>query len=200
MSSSSASLSVFVPGRICLFGEHSDWAGQNRHFNHSIEKGHSIVCGINQGVHATIAKHPTSLIITAVTHDGVQESLTIPMRKKDLLAKAREGGFFSYVCGVAYRILTDYQVTGIVITNYKTDLPTKKGLSSSAAISVLTARAFSVLYELKMTARAEMEYAYQGERLTPSQCGRMDQCCAYGVRYGRKAASLYYSHMPTALS
>lgn len=25
-----------------------------------------------------------------------------------------------------------------------------------------------------------MEYAYRGERLTPSQCGRMDQACAFG--------------------
>ena len=25
-----------------------------------------------------------------------------------------------------------------------------------------------------------MEAAYQGERRTPSRCGRMDQACAYG--------------------
>ncbi len=26
-----------------------------------------------------------------------------------------------------------------------------------------------------------MDLAYLGERTTPSQCGRMDQCCAYSV-------------------
>lgn len=36
--------------------------------------------------------------------------------------------------------------------------------------------------DLKMTIRGEMEYAYQGEILTPSQCGRMDQGCAFGSR------------------
>ena len=34
----------------------------------------------------------------------------VPMRKQDLLECARKGDFFSYVAGVAYKILTDYQV------------------------------------------------------------------------------------------
>ncbi len=47
---------------------------------------------------------------------------------------------------------------------------------------MLVARGFNSIYDLKMTIRGEMEYAYQGEILTPSQCGRMDQGCAYGQR------------------
>ena len=69
-----------------------------------------------------------------------------------------------------------------MINNYKTDLPVKKGLSSSAAICVLTARAFNRVYDLKLTVRGEMELAYLGEITTPSRCGRMDQGCAYGNR------------------
>jgi hypothetical protein len=53
--------------------------------------------------------------------------------------------------GVAYSILTDYRVGGLVIDNYRTTLPLKKGLSSSAAICVLVARAFNRVYDLKMT-------------------------------------------------
>lgn len=30
--------------------------------------------------------------------------------------------------------------------------------------------------------RGEMDLAYHGEITTPSQCGRMDQCCAFGPR------------------
>jgi len=30
---------LFVPGRLCLFGEHSDWAGMYRTFNADIVKG-----------------------------------------------------------------------------------------------------------------------------------------------------------------
>jgi UTP-glucose-1-phosphate uridylyltransferase/mevalonate kinase len=78
--------------------------------------------------------------------------------------------------------MTNYHVRGLMINNYRTDLPIKKGLSSSAAVSVLTARAFNRVYDLKMTVRGEMELAYQGEITTPSRCGRMDQGCAYGDR------------------
>ena len=152
--------------------------------------------------------------------------------------------------------------TGLVLNNYKTTLPIKKGLSSSAAVCVLTARAFNRLYvartflqpfltkkarqhqrdikpaslpteqhshiptqscptsrvstvrlvalavatlvvttlvvallpallpalrcgryNLKLSTRGEMEFAYQGEILTPSKCGRMDQACAFGCRF-----------------
>src|SRR6185436_18619275 len=101
---------------------------------------------------------------------------------KALLEEAEKGGFWSYMAGVAYQILTHYHVRGLVIDNYKTDMPVKKGLSSSAAITVLTARAFNRIYDLKMTIRGEMEMAYQGEILTPSRCGRLDQGCAFGNR------------------
>ncbi len=106
----------------------------------------------------------------------------IPMEPKALLEEAQKGGYWSYIAGVAYQVLTNYHVRGLVIDNYQTDLPIKKGLSSSAAISVLAARAFNRVYDLKMTTRGEMELAYQGEITTPSRCGRMDQGCAFGNR------------------
>jgi UTP-glucose-1-phosphate uridylyltransferase/mevalonate kinase len=104
------------------------------------------------------------------------------MEAEALLSEARKGGFFSYVAGVAYQVVTHNTVKGLVIDNYETDLPVKKGLSSSAAVCVLTARAFNLAYDLKMTVRGEMDYAYRGEITTPSRCGRMDQGCAYGSR------------------
>ena len=69
-----------------------------------------------------------------------------------------------------------------MLENYRTDLPARKGLSSSAAVCVLTARAFNRVYDLKLSARGEMDLGYQGEITTPSQCGKMDQCCAFGTR------------------
>jgi UTP-glucose-1-phosphate uridylyltransferase/mevalonate kinase len=104
------------------------------------------------------------------------------MEPEALLEVAQRGGFWSYVAGVAYQVLIHHRVEGLVIHNYKTDLPIKKGLSSSAAICVLAARAFNRLYDLKLTTRGEMELAYQGEVTTPSRCGRMDQGCAFGSR------------------
>ena len=62
------------------------------------------------------------------------------------------------------------------------DLPLKSGLSSSAAICVLVARAFNKLYKLHMNTQGEMQAAFRGEQRTPSRCGRLDQACAYGVK------------------
>ncbi|NQT26604.1 GHMP kinase [candidate division KSB1 bacterium] len=176
-------MKLFVPGRICLFGEHSDWAGGYRRINADIELGRALITGTNQGLYADVKPHPDKLIIKAVTEDGEPHGpYELPMDPKALLEEALKGEFFSYAAGVAYQIVTHYQVQGVEIDNYRTDLPVKKGLSSSAAVCVLIARAFNRLYNLKMTIRGEMEYAYMGEITTPSRCGRMDQGCAYGNR------------------
>ena len=173
-------MKLFVPGRICLFGEHSDWAARYRQNNSEIEKGYTLITSTNQGVYAEVKPHPTQLILKTTLSDGTRHGpYSLPMEREALLAEAEKGGFFSYAAGVAYQILTNYRVQGIEIDNYLTDLPVKKGLSSSAAISVLVARAFNRTYDLKMTTRGEMEYAYRGEITTPSRCGRMDQGCAY---------------------
>lgn len=173
-------MKLFVPGRICLFGEHSDWASDYRQTNAALEKGYALITGTNQGVYAEVKPHPTSLILNTSLSDGTRYGpYTLPMDLAALLAEAETGSFFSYAAGVAYQILTNYRVQGLEIDNYLTDLPVKKGLSSSAAICVLVARAFNRMYDLKMTTRGEMEYAYRGEITTPSRCGRMDQGCAY---------------------
>ena len=173
-------MKLFVPGRICLFGEHSDWAARYRQNNSEIEKGYTLITSTNQGVYAEVKPHPTQLILNTTLSDGTHHGpYSLPMERRALLTEAEKGGFFSYAAGVAYQILTNYRVQGLEIDNYLTDLPVKKGLSSSAAISVLVARAFNRTYDLKMTTRGEMEYAYRGETTTPSRCGRMDQGCAY---------------------
>jgi UTP-glucose-1-phosphate uridylyltransferase/mevalonate kinase len=176
-------MKIFVPGRICLFGEHSDWAGGYRRINAAIEKGYTLICGTNQGIYADVEPHPTALVLASTTPDGETVGpREIPFELKALLDEAQGGGFFSYAAGVAYQVLTNYRVRGLSIHATKMDLPIKKGLSSSAAISVLTARAFNRAYDLHLTIRGEMELAYQGEITTPSRCGRMDQGCAFGDR------------------
>ena len=176
-------MKIFVPGRLCLFGEHSDWAGGYRRLNPQLGKGYALLVGTNQGLYAEVKPHPTQLIVRASLSEATgQETIAFPMDRNALLAEAEKGGFFSYAAGVAYQFLTHYQVGGLEIDNYLTDLPIQKGLASSAAICVLVARAFNRVYDLKMTIQDEMEFAYLGEIATPSRCGRMDQACAYGNR------------------
>ena len=49
-------ISLFVPGRLCLFGEHSDWAGLQRVINSKILPGLAIVSGIEHGIYADVEK------------------------------------------------------------------------------------------------------------------------------------------------
>ncbi|HPP12053.1 MAG TPA: GHMP kinase, partial [bacterium] len=143
-------MQIFVPGRICLFGEHSDWAGGYRRFNAELEKGYTLVTGTNQGIYAEVQPHPTRFIVrSAAAPQQESRLLDVPMEKDVLLQIAQEGGFFSYAAGVAYQVMVHYRVRGLEIDNYQMDLPIKKGLSSSAAICVLVARAFNRIYDLK---------------------------------------------------
>jgi galactokinase len=175
-------MKIFVPGRLCLFGEHSDWAGGYRRLNRDLEVGCTLLVGTNQGLYAKVKPHPNQLVLRVCTSDGSDKTAALPMSQQALLAQAQKGDFFSYAAGVAYQFLTYFQVGGLEIDNYLTDLPIQKGLSSSAAVCVLVARAFNQVYDLKMSLRGEMEFAYLGEISTPSRCGRMDQACAYGNR------------------
>ena len=61
------------------------------------------------------------------------------MDQRELLAVAKKGGFWSYVAAVAFQVRTYYPVQGIILDNYLTTLPMKKGLSSSAAVCVMIA-------------------------------------------------------------
>ncbi len=63
-------MKIFVPGRICLFGEHSDWAGGYRRINADIENGYTLICGTDQGIYAEATPHPNSLVLYSTTPDG----------------------------------------------------------------------------------------------------------------------------------
>lgn len=174
-------IQLFVPGRLCLFGEHSDWAGMYRSVNAKLEKGEAIVTGIEQGIYAT-AVRSEKFVVTSPLDFYQGEHLECEMDSEKLLSVAQKGGFFSYVAGVASYLNDNYSVGGVTITVTKMDLPIKSGLSSSAAVCVLVARAFNQLYGLKMNVQGEMQAAFRGEQRTPSRCGRLDQACAYGVK------------------
>jgi galactokinase len=174
---------LFVPGRVCLLGEHSDWAGGYRRANPAIEKGYTLICGTQEGIYADLARHPRALVLTATTSTGEHHGpVSLPLDADALLAEAQAGGFWSYIAGTAYQVITRYRVAGLVLDNFRTTLPIGKGLSSSAAICVLTARGFNEMYGLGLSIRDEMELAYLGETTTPSRCGRMDQGCAFGSK------------------
>jgi galactokinase len=106
-------MKLFVPGRLCLFGEHSDWAGGYRSVNPNLEKGYTLIVGTNQGIYAEVKPDRDRLILKTSLNDGKKESLQLPMTKSALLDLAQKGGFFSYAAGVAYQFLIHFNVGGL---------------------------------------------------------------------------------------
>lgn len=172
-------IEVFVPGRLCLFGEHTDWAGRYNAQNVDVLPGKAIVTGINLGIYAT-AEKAKGFSICTVNENGEKIKFHCEMHREILRKKALEDPFFGYCCGVAAHLRENYHVEGVSIDVTNVTLPMKKGLSSSAAICVLVTRVFNELYDLRLSTRGIMRIAYLGERMTQSRCGRLDQACAFG--------------------
>ncbi len=176
-------IKLFVPGRLCLFGEHTDWAGHYRTMNADIAPGAAIVTGIEQGIYAEVEKSSLFEVqSTAPEIDDHWQDFACRMDEQELKRIAKAGSFFCYCAGVASYMLEWYKVGGVRIKITSMTLPIKSGLSSSAAICVLVARAFNLLYNLNLNTLGEMNIAYVGELRTSSRCGRLDQACAFGVK------------------
>ncbi len=120
-------MNIFVPGRLCLFGEHTDWAGLNNRTNSEIEPELAIVTGIEQGIYGFIERCDNLFRFRAISEDGTHDEwIEWPLSVRTLKATAIEGGFYSYVAGVAAFMLEYYDVGGLSVDITKMTLPIKK--------------------------------------------------------------------------
>ena len=174
---------LFVPGRLCLFGEHTDWAGHYRTMNADVLPGKAIVSGIEQGIYAEVERSTVFEVVSEAPElADVWKDFSCRMNEVELKNIAKSGSFFCYCAGVASYMLEWYKVGGVRIKITGMPLPIRSGLSSSAASCVLVARAFNLVYHLNLNTMGEMNIAYLGELRTSSRCGRLDQACAFGVK------------------
>ena len=175
------SVELFVPGRVCLLGEHADWAGQ-----HGLHVGYCLVIGTDQGIRARAERADELIVETRLPTpegrpSGRRRRLRCEWDADSLLATATDSTeFFRHCAGVASEIRKRYGVGGLSLSIEEMDLPLKKGVSSSAAVCITVAKAFDAVYGLNLFPHELMDLAYVGERLTGSQCGRMDQACIFG--------------------
>lgn len=158
-------------------GEHSDWAADYRLQDPTIPTGAALIVCLRQSLTARASTDDHRLILQST----IGGHLDVPI--EDALHYARSAScVWRYGAAVAYTMNTRFRhANGINIKITSETLPPAKGFSSSAALCVLIARAFNVVYDLSLTPRAEMDIAFAAERLTGSACGRMDQVVAVGV-------------------
>ena len=164
---------IFVPGRLCIFGEHSDWASEYISENPDIKEGHTIVACIDKGIYAKVKKYPEKFILKEK-----ENILQVDLNESRIKSVIKSDSYYAYAATVALHMMKNYKVDGVYIDITRNDLPQKKGLSSSASICVLVCRAFNELYELNLSQDDEMEIAYLCERKALSKCGKMDQIVA----------------------
>ena len=152
---------VSAPGRICLVGEHCDYA-----------KGMSVALPISHKVTAegTPRNDQTISLISHV--DNAVHQLTVSL---DNLTILRDHILRYSVAALKALLEKGHSLGGMDVVLHS-DLPMKKGLSSSAAISVATLKLFNDVYHLNMTEAEIAEFAYIAEHdILGIGCGRNDQ-------------------------
>ena len=144
-----------MPGRLCLLGEHSDWAGGYRSRHPHIPAGRCLATGTDQGLRGTAERSDGLELRTVLPSGNTLGPERIDLGELD--AFSRRPSFFSYAAGVAAELADRGAARGLRVEVTAADLPIAKGLSSSAAICVLVARAYSHVYDLGLSVRDEME-------------------------------------------
>ncbi|MEI7835745.1 MAG: GHMP kinase [Planctomycetota bacterium] len=181
-----------VRGRVCLFGEHSDWAA-----DFGLHAGFCLVVGTDQSIGGRARGAKFFRVSTRPSPGSPLQARQVqcPWTDHDLQAAAQDASeFFRHCAGTAHEMMALPGVTGgLDLEIDQVDLPLGKGVASSAAVCILVAQAFDAVYGLKLFPHELMQLAYRGERRTGSQCGRMDQACIYGkipvlLRFERDAS------------
>lgn len=156
----SPQICCFAPGRVNLIGEHTDYNG-----------GLVLPCAISFGIYCAASRR----------NDGAFRLYSGNFRETGVVSfvpgKSDVKGWASYPAGVI-RALADmgHRLGGGADMVFFGDLPDGAGLSSSAALEVVTAAALSRLFSLDLTGK---DMALCGQhcenRYIGVSCGIMDQ-------------------------
>ncbi len=185
----------FSPGRVNLIGEHTDHEG-----------GYVFPCAIDFGIYALAQKNSHgTLRLYSMNFDGGYDC-PFEISYDDIREKLNGSrSWVNYPLGVA-NILMKYGHTltsGLDIL-YKGNLPDGAGLSSSAALEVLTVRIFSDILGLNIDGVKAALYSQEAENnFVGMHCGIMDQ---FAVSMGKRnnavllnCSTLEYSYAPLEL-
>ena len=185
----------FSPGRINLIGEHTDHEG-----------GYVFPCAIDFGIYALAQSRPgNTLRLYSMNFDGEYDS-PFEIAYDDIKEKLTGSrSWVNYPLGVVNTIRSHcHSFTAGVDILYYGNLPDGAGLSSSAALEVLTVRIFSELLGFGIDGVRAALYAQEAKNnFVGMHCGIMDQ---FAVSMGKKnhaillnCSTLEYSYAPVEL-
>ena len=101
-------MEIFMGGRLCLLGEHSDWASNYQEVNDRIINGCALAIGLSQGITATVNKVQDEFVIEMP--NNFNELLSIAFTEENLSKEIKDNSFFAYACGAALLIKEKYNM------------------------------------------------------------------------------------------
>ena len=184
----------FSPGRVNLIGEHTDHEG-----------GYVFPCAINYGIYALAQKrHGNTLRLYSMNFDT--DTLPFEIAFDDIHEKLTGArSWVNYPLGIVSVLKKHgYKFESGVDILYNGNLPDGAGLSSSAALEVLTVKIFSELLELHIDGVSAAKFSQEAENsFVGMHCGIMDQ---FAVSMGKKnnavllnCSTLEYFYAPLEL-
>ncbi|MEV6754726.1 galactokinase [Streptomyces sp. NPDC051214] len=154
-----------APGRVNLIGEYTDF---NEGFVMPLALPHTAVAAVARRTDGVLRLHSADI-----------DAPVTELRVDDLtpLSKYGQGGWAAYPAGVVWALWeAGHEVSGGADIHLASTVPTGAGLSSSAALEVVTALALNDLYELGLTGPELAVLAQRAENaFVGVPCGVMDQ-------------------------
>ncbi|MGP3983709.1 galactokinase [Streptomyces sp. KR80] len=160
-----------APGRVNLIGEHTDY---NDGFVMPLALPHTALAAVSRREDGVVR-----------LHSGDVDGGVVEVRAEDLDPDGRGGGWAAYPAGVVWALRdAGHPVTGVDL-HIQSTVPTGAGLSSSAALEVVTALACNDLFGLGLRPWQLARIGQRAENVFVGvPCGIMDQtaaaCCTEG--------------------
>jgi len=150
----------FAPGRVNLIGDHTDYCG-----------GFVFPCAIDLGNTLLIRQRDDNLVNLASENLPYSASLG-----PDEVGQKHGNEWINYPLSVLDQFSRLGHAIGGIDCLYSGDVPNGAGLSSSAAIEVVSAFAYNSVFDCKITPIALVQLAQRAENeFVGVQCGIMDQ-------------------------
>ncbi|MBQ7577292.1 MAG: galactokinase [Synergistaceae bacterium] len=184
----------FSPGRVNLIGEHTDHEG-----------GFVFPCAIEFGIYALACKTSRNKLRLFSLNFDNDESKPFEISFDEICKKLTSRTWVNYPVGVASILIKHgYKFNSGIDILFAGNLPDGAGLSSSAAIEVLTTKIFSDLEGFNIDGVNAALFSQEAENnFVGMNCGIMDQ---FAVSMGKKdnavllnCSSLKYSYAPLEL-